>query len=352
MILFDDLAPSTQRYYYRKVDHLFARYIGPNGEHIEPDVTDPSQFVRWVHREYQRCKWAPATWRAYRAALRHILPRLPWWDDADCTQDAIEILDEVVTEVIPSRRPTVRMISRDDFDRLLQITQARASDDSITDARVRSNARLANIWLGASLPTGLRPIEWLTAIEDTERCLMIQNAKAMRRGQPRSNAGTRRLRLNTLPDRERDYVRSMLKMIARMHAQYELMPDPKPSWGEARTEVLACYEKTVNQVLRGIWTSLKRARIVDGPNPTLYSCRHQFASNAKSQLPPDQVSAMLGHRLLETARHYGQAGSAWSNPPLPRPSQIDIDRVVDRLPPNVRLAAPSVSDPAPDSPSP
>jgi hypothetical protein len=70
----------------------------------------------------------------------------------------------------------------------------------------------------------------------------------------------------------------------------------------------------LHSVCRRLWPGRERGY-------ALYSCRHQFTSNAKASTPLEEVSAILGHCVTKTAvAHYGRRSSAWApneTPPLP-----------------------------------
>lgn len=89
-----------------------------------------------------------------------------------------------------------------------------------------------------------------------------------------------------------------------------------------------CYDSMQSQCAQLLYKTSEsrfpgRARVC-----SLYSLRHQFIANMKSVMKPEEVSALAGHAVTDTAiSNYGKKRSSWSpedinNVPNPLPDEV------------------------------
>jgi len=159
-------------------------------------------------------------------------------------------------------------------------------------------------WLRAGLLTGLRPCEWRTARLDGS-VLVVDCAKS---AAPR----LRHMDLSALSEAD--------LRVVNVHAERA------SGWrvlGSFEHAQLGCAATIRNACCR-LWPAPGRRYY------TLYSARHQFSSNAKTEHPAVEVSALLGHVTTKTAqRHYGRRGGAWRHDDrpgtvLPDPAEVAL----------------------------
>lgn len=148
----------------------------------------------------------------------------------------------------------------------------------------------ALVWMLANISVGLRPVEWRNASlseVDSRLILVVVNAKNTN---GRSHGKLRHIDITDLKSTEIQWVKTQLHAI-----QYLAKDDKK--W--------STYYSGVRHNIRNITRELlpKQRKY-----PTLYSTRHQFSANAKSEgMSKIEVAALMGHATDETATmHYGK----------------------------------------------
>lgn len=148
----------------------------------------------------------------------------------------------------------------------------------------------ALLWMIANLLVGLRPIEWRTArLEGNANLieLVVMNAKNTHN---RANGKERRLNITSLKTKEIQLIKAQLRLINQFSKSDE-------DWNMFYNGV----RHTIKRIMRATYPNQKKYA-------TLYSTRHQFSANAKSQgYSKVEVAALLGHASSETATfHYGK----------------------------------------------
>lgn len=173
----------------------------------------------------------------------------------------------------------------------------------------------ALIWMSANLLVGLRPTEWRQAsimIVNSKKILVVVNAKNTNL---RSHGELRNIDISELEVTEVFRIETQLKAI-----KYYVKDDL--SW---------------NSYYSGVRHSIHRLNREYFPNkrkyPSLYSTRHQFAANAKSEgMSKAEVAALMGHAVDTTASmHYGKkkhgSGKCGVKPDLKDVQKIRISTV-------------------------
>jgi integrase len=149
------------------------------------------------------------------------------------------------------------------------------------------------IWLYASIATGLRPNEWLTAEIKEQDGQMILRSENFKYNDVRSYDTHREINLSGLPDIYKERVREQIAVVNGV--QQEGMYDR--------------YYKGCSNLLLHINKKLWPRRKA---NIQLYTGRHQFSANAKASLSTsdEERAAMMGHSTTQTSRErYGRKRS-------------------------------------------
>lgn len=172
----------------------------------------------------------------------------------------------------------------------------------------QTNLAVAAMFI-AGIAFGLRPVEWKNAQFQTENDkmkLIVKNAKYDKE----KNKGHGEYRTIWINNPE-----ACQKEI--MAAQWLIEFARTKNWE------LYCYKALAVKLVR----TRKKANIKQ--RITLHSARHQFAANAKKIFRREEVSALLGHSVVETAfEHYGKKRETNSSRPnimqfiSPDPSEV------------------------------
>ena len=169
-------------------------------------------------------------------------------------------------------------------------------------------------WLIAGVATGLRPCEWETA-RLSGNFLFVENAK---HDDVRANGPTRTLDLSPLSD------------IYRVGINCHMMN--VEGWSKA-SQFGSSSDKAAS-----LLTTVRR-KYPSLSSLSLYSLRHQFASNSKALHNRLETSALLGHATSSSASGYGRKEWAWpqemSARDFPMPIEKEVagvrDDVADRI---------------------
>lgn len=195
----------------------------------------------------------------------------------------------------------------------------------------------------ASTLFGLRPCEWASATwaDDTKRVLVISNAKTASRVMEhgpfagrlwvRGNGSVRRLVLTEqgIAAGVRDVVDDVLEA------------ERQWPWQAHRFSLYHAFRSVVREAYKRGEIPARLARL------TIYSGRHQFASDAKKALDvaSGEVAAAMGHSAVRTAvTSYGRRANGGSFTPVARPDAASIAAVRDL---RLRPALPGSTAPAP-----
>lgn len=290
----------TEQRYRRRTRNLVAQCRKklniPNNEEL-----DYRRFVGWLIT--QKPNWSRDTWRQYKASVVFFLEK-ETEDGNEIASEAMETLLPVdVTGCVKKTNKTSgakqKKVPAKDYRAIIKNIQDFGSPWAEDVER----------WIGASMLTGLRPIEWATATVETRNnipALIVQNAKATN---GRAHGPTRTILMDGLTDDER--------LIIAIHVQRA------NQWEQAGQ-----YERfyhgcaaTLSRATRRLWP--KRTS-----HATLYSMRHQFSANAKaSGFTREEIAALMGHAVDTTAtQHYGKKTAGYEMITV-RPDPAEVARI-------------------------
>lgn len=296
----------------------YVRHITPaaaalgNSGFDAPDVINPVQFAHFVLSLKPTLK--PSSWRAYRQSAKAIIDTLPH-DDVD---RALALFD---TDFNEADTPEKKSKSNDKSGRGLKRKTSALKEKKFPHPEFeRALAYLTKFskskyslvladWLVAGITTGLRPIEWqatdIEVVEDEGApngrwvWLYVLNAKATN---GRSNGLVRTIDISEFDDQTVGAIRRMsTRGLAWLN---ELTYDHHQS---------QC-SQLLYQISEKIFTAPGLGR---KKTYCLYSLRHQFIANMKAIKRSEEVSALVGHIVTETAHsHYAKSRTAWDEQDL------------------------------------
>lgn len=245
----------------------------PPGEKL-----DVRQFVAWL--ETLRPTLSKSSWRQYKSSVICFLERI----DEEAAIQAVDYLREIDTETcVKNTEKTsgskLKRFSWRDFQKLT---------DHLRTKPGKWHKPLLD-WLICGCLTGLRPQEWIDAnlMEIAgEKALVTKNAKSTN---GRSHGPTRTLMLAALSSDEIQTLRNHIERVKTWAGMNQF------------DDFYAGCSLTLYYISRKLWPRRQK-------HVTLYSCRHQFAANAKaSGFSTAEIAAMMGHRVDTTAtKHYGK----------------------------------------------
>jgi len=260
-----------------------------------------------------------ASWRQYRRSVYYALTGLP----AEGAEAALSMLDNDIAAVegrsgsdtdggerktSANKAKFFKIADRDMIFEHLRFNVVRKNDPSVL-----------RHWLMAGIAVGLRPLEWRTTSVETfidsetgktKIWLFVMNAKTTNM---RGNGLMRTIDISELSD-EYIYAISRISDLGR-------------EWSTKGT--YKKNQKANETMLRALCTKVFPRR---NRSYCLYSCRHQFIANMKTIYSPEEVAALAGHSVTETAiENYGKKVSGWpleaiGNPPSPLKSEVSIVR--------------------------
>lgn len=304
------IARTEQRYRQRTRDLVVQcrkRLNIPNNEDL-----DYRRFVGWLIT--QKTNWSRDTWRQYKASVMFFLEQEA--EVNDIALEAFEALSPIdVTGCV--KKTTKTSGSK---QKKVPLKDYRAIIKNIQDFGSYWTEDVER-WIGSSLLTGLRPVEWATARLDSLNnvpVLVVNNAKATN---GRAHGPTRSILLDGLTDDERQ----MIQEHVQRANQWEQA-------GQYDRFYHGC-AATLSRATRRLWP--KRTS-----HATLYSMRHQFSANAKaSGFTREEIAALMGHAVDTTAtQHYGKKTAGYDMIRVrPDPSEVAKIRSVFKgrmAPPN------------------
>ena len=290
----------TEQRYRRRTRNLVAQCRKklniPNNEEL-----DYRRFVGWLIT--QKPNWSRDTWRQYKASVVFFLEK-ETEDGNEIASEAMETLLPVdVTGCVKKTNKTSgakqKKVPAKDYRAIIKNIQDFGSPWAEDVER----------WIGASMLTGLRPIEWATAKIETRNnipALIVQNAKATN---GRAHGPTRTILMDGLTDDER----LMIATHVQRANQWEQA-------GQYERFYHGC-AATLSRATRRLWP--KRTS-----HATLYSMRHQFSANAKaSGFTREEIAALMGHAVDTTAtQHYGKKTAGYEMITV-RPDPAEVARI-------------------------
>lgn len=278
---------------YEKVSRqLRARYTRETG--LEPEA-DCTAFQDWLRDRYTTL--LPASRRQYYAALTHYQRE----HHPDCMPDRIP-------EGLPDRKTIKNEHGKRTSSAKAKSFPLKAGIAVLNALRNAADQSWDSVTYGvwayhlfrAGLRFGLRPVEWKGArfiyIEDGELALEVPNAK---NSHGRTFGPTRTLIV------DEDHL-SKIDPLALESALW-LTEQAYHMKDEDYQKILGGAEEKMRFILKRCGTPCRLPR----GNITLYTARHQFAANAKSDgLSREEIAALMGHASIDTAGlHYGKRRS-------------------------------------------
>lgn len=241
-------------------------------EALDACLSDRVEFMSWF-LVTQEPRVKTNTWRFQRAALFHVLEN-EYREDSD---EALGLLARHERTGEMTARSSVRSkrkrLPEDEHIDLISELQAAPSDYKY----------LTIEWLQLTLDLGLRPVEVGTTLEeisaDGEVVIVVRNAKAT---QGRGGGGERRLGLREFAANDQARIRTFLRKMRNLTEA-----------GHYQTIYESC-RKLLLKASRRLWPERKTTY-------SLYSARHQFCANTKSQRETAEVSVGMGHSSERTA---------------------------------------------------
>lgn len=290
----------TEQRYRKRTRNLVAQCRKklniPNNEEL-----DYRRFVGWLIT--QKPEWSRDTWRQYKASVMFFLEKESESGN-DIALEAMETLLPVdVTGCVKKTKKTSgakqKKVPLKDYRAIIKNIQDFGSPWAEDVER----------WIGSSLLTGLRPVEWSTSRLNTIAgvpALIVDNAKATN---GRAHGPTRTILLDGLTEDERT-------MIAE-HVQRA------NEWEQAQQ-----YERFYHGCAATLARATRRLWPKRESHATLYSMRHQFSANAKaSGFTREEIAALMGHAVDTTAtEHYGKKTAGYDMIRV-RPDPAEVARI-------------------------
>lgn len=283
-------------------------------------------YADWLI-EAKREGLAAASWRQYRAAAVFVLAekakRYP--EKSTAIMASIARLNEAKPSPPPKDVPKrtsaqkAKRLDQQDIDRIL----AAALEKGAT------GQELIDYWHAACL-TGLRPVEWTTAIlapsPDGSLAWVLTVACAKHDDQ-RGHSSRRTLRFDTFPP-------DLLTFLRRWIDRASVAANEEKGYDQLRNRV----SRLLYDITRELFPGRKR-------QATLYTARHIAVGRWKAhyidrETDPDRrlegaaiIAALLGHSSdLTATRHYARAEKDGSDRwPIPTADPAEVARVKPRL---------------------
>ena len=283
----------TQRAYLQRGAQLWQRAATESACSYED--LDPDNFLIWFEKLLQNLK--PASRRQYIASVKFWVANLlsnnyPHTKfHYESLERALFSLNRMKSNQYSSLIDFKKLKKRTSSQKLKKISLAQLIKIHKSASAIKGKwIKPAMLWMMANLLVGLRPIEWYSArLEEKDMLieLVVQNAKNTHN---RANGNIRRLNITGLEVHEIQLIKAQLK-VAHPFCQNEA------KW----TLYYEGVRHTIKRIMRKYFKTQHKF-------PSLYSTRHQFAANAKSQGYSNvEVAALMGHATDETATfHYGK----------------------------------------------
>ncbi|WP_197484156.1 site-specific integrase [Halioglobus sp. HI00S01] len=203
------------------------------------------------------------------------------------------------------------------------------------------------VFFKATILTGLRPSEWKTAklVTWSEAfgadgpVLVVRNGK---NSNGRSHGEKRHLLLSSLDEQELQYVKLQLLFLSKTD----------DGLVDARGHELG-FDQYYKQIQKRLYEFNKKYRRSKTKTVTIYSCRHQFIANLKrAGYSRPEIAALCGHANDRTASEtYGRRRFGNTKKGLPKPSQLEVEKIKLVIDSRRRLSQTLVADRSERAPS-
>lgn len=275
----------TQEKYSNISIGLVKRYFFETGREW---AVDPLSFAHWLGSRKKDI--SSYTWRLYRASVRYFIEE----HKPEYLGRVLDTLDKYSS--IPAKtsaRKKKKFVSEDDWKKLLE-------HYSHSSSRALG---LAVMIIQAGVWTGLRPNEWAQSRLE-ENMLIVKNSK---NSHGRSFGEYRHLDISQLSEDQKELIAALVG-VAHDHSD-------KKEW----LKTLDTCRQTLSFVTKKLGIS----------GLTLYSARHQAASNAREAgMSPEELAAFMGHASTKTAKdYYGKSGTGRKMHANVSPDASDVQSV-------------------------
>lgn len=292
---------STKKEYKRRAQELSRRCRKELNIHPH-EILDLRKFIGWLIT--QKPTWARTTWRQYKASVIYFLEQEIERNNDPIAQESLELLlpEDVQGCVVKSKRTSA-----------IKLKKFPLNDFQLLNNHLNENPGMwhepLRRWLIAGMLTGLRPQEWantIYTIKAGEEALVVNNAKNTN---GRAHGPTRTILLGGLTDEER----SIIKKHVEKSQEWEQNQQYQKFYQ-------AC-ASTLGRIGKILWPNREQ-------KVSFYSARHQFSADAKaSGLTREEIAALMGHAVDETATvHYGRKTAGHSICRV-RPDPVEVNRI-------------------------
>ncbi len=254
------------------------------------------------------------TFNTTRSAILYWLDGIPEHPDAmqariilltGCPKDGFKGAKPGTTSTRYSMKSTrARTFAMRDFNRLLKYIDQRAGVFSNQLAA----GSLVGAWLRAGLATGLRPVEWVSAVwtDETHARLRVTTAK-QRRAEADWTAGLARLEIELDPvSGEEAYAPAKTREVnvdKSARADVDNFMQKLGALMDAGEEFPTIYSRAKQY----LWRSSIAVFGKDGARFTLYQMRGQFGANRKARQGVAATAEEMGNSRSKAVSFYGKA---------------------------------------------
>lgn len=253
---------------------------------LDEQVMAIDSAVLWCIK-FHLPEWSQGTWRMIRCGYRMLLKKMK-----DKGLLSLERFDALEKKMMSSKG-----LSRSQRKKNTSSRRKKAiSPEHLLEIEgyVKNNQPIWGealvIWLHASIATGLRPNEWLTAELKEIDGRIILRTENFKFNEVRSYDSHREIDITNLPDDLVRKVRQQINVVQGVHSE----------------GIYDRYYKGCSNLLLHINKKLWPRRKA---NIQLYTGRHQFSANAKASESTSDAerAAMMGHGTTKTSRErYGR----------------------------------------------
>jgi len=295
----------------RRIDSLKKRYLEHVGQPVFKD-NDQKPFVSFFENEILPGITA-ATLTSYKSAIRSFVSH----------EDALHKLGMLRA---PSRRTLVKKTTSLRAKKLsaedLESIAIYAKKQEAADARSRYGSPTV-MWLSATLLTGLRPHEWISAeLNASSNALVVENTKLT--ACTGTDWGERIIPLDHLESDEMAFISDFLDITDAIKKM-----DPSLSAKANFERFRTSCNHWLNKASRHLFKKRKL-------HATLMSARHQFIANLKAGgYKPVEIAYLVGHgNDLRAFESYGRTSVGSKDiflPALPDEAQAIMDMITEKL---------------------
>lgn len=276
----------------REKGHPYASHV----QRMRNPTTGDKEEVMAIDRavlwciKYHLPEWSQGTWRMLRCGYRMLLQKMR--DMGSLPPNKFdELNDKMMSSKGLSRserkgKTSSRRKKVISPEHLAQVEEYVALKEPVW-------GQALVIWLYASIATGLRPNEWLTAEIIDDGDTFILRSENFKHNEVRSYGTHREINLSGLPAEYQEKVRQQVSVVNGVQEQ-----------GMYERYYKGCSNLLLH-INKKLWPQRKA-------NIQLYTGRHQFSANAKASPTTSEAerAAMMGHSTTKTSRErYGRKRS-------------------------------------------